>query len=251
VGRWLESGELEYLGRADHQVKVRGHRIELGEIEAVLRSHGGVRAAVVMLRSEAGEEPRLVAYIEGEGEGGVSGGELREYLRSKLPEYMAPAGYVMLERLPVTENGKVDRKALAEVAAGTATREAAGEYVAPRTPIEEMLAQIWADVLRVDRVGVNDNFFDLGGDSILGIQVISRAVNAGIQLVPRQIFQYQTIAELVAASGSAQNSSRDNPDLQDSPWYLSSNGLSSADLPELTFDQQELEKILEKISFGK
>jgi amino acid adenylation domain-containing protein len=193
VGRWLESGELEYLGRADHQVKVRGHRIELGEIEAALRSHGGVRAAVVMLRSEAGEEPRLVAYIEGEGEGGVSGGELREYLRSKLPEYMAPAGYVMLERLPVTENGKVDRKALAEVAAGTATREAAGEYVAPRTPIEEMLAQIWADVLRVDRVGVNDNFFALGGDSMRILQVLSRAQERGLKLSAQQIYQHQSI----------------------------------------------------------
>jgi aryl carrier-like protein len=106
---------------------------------------------------------------------------------------MAPAGYVMLERLPVTENGKVDRKALAEVAAGTATREAAGEYAAPRTPIEEMLAQIWADVLRVDRVGINDNFFALGGDSMRILQVLSRAQERGLKLSAQQIYQHQSI----------------------------------------------------------
>ncbi|MEU4878809.1 condensation domain-containing protein, partial [Streptomyces sp. NPDC021608] len=185
-------GELEYLGRIDDQVKVRGFRIELGEVEAALATHPDVSACAVLMREDTPGEQRLVGYAVLSPGAAPTVAELRERCRGSLPDHMVPAAFVVLDELPLTGNGKVDRKALP--APGGARPSLGGEYVAPRTPVEETVAGIWAEVLGVDRVGVHDNFFELGGDSILSVQVISRAKRHGLDLTPRMIFQHQTVA---------------------------------------------------------
>ncbi|HYG62303.1 MAG TPA: amino acid adenylation domain-containing protein, partial [Thermoanaerobaculia bacterium] len=188
LGRYLPSGDVEYLGRLDHQVKIRGFRIEIGEIEAALSALAGVRQAVVLVREDRPGDRRLVAYVVG----GMSAAELRQSLRERLPDYMVPAAFVTLAALPLTTNGKVDRKALP-----TPEQSGASEgYVAPRTREEEILAMVWTQVLRLNQVGVNDNFFELGGDSILSVQIVARARQAGLLFGVRQIFEHQTVAEL-------------------------------------------------------
>jgi amino acid adenylation domain-containing protein/non-ribosomal peptide synthase protein (TIGR01720 family) len=196
LARYLPDGNLEFMGRVDHQVKVRGFRIELGEIEAVLGAHPGVQECCVVVREDHPGEKRLVGYYVA-GAAVVEPEALRGYLRSKLPEYMVPGAWVGLEALPLTPNGKVDRKGLPAPERGGAE----GAYEAPRTPTEELLAGIWGEVLRHERVGRQDNFFALGGDSILSIQIVARAQQAGLRLTPRQLFQYQSIAELAAVVG--------------------------------------------------
>ena len=195
--RYRADGEIEFLGRLDEQVKIRGFRIELGEIESVLNGHPAVRESVVMARAD-GEDAsakRLVAYLTARGaEKLPDATELRSYLKERLPEYMVPAAFVTLDTLPLTANGKVDRLALPAPLPGTGNEQRG--YVAPGTPHEEILVGIWAQVLKVERVGIHDNFFELGGDSILSIQVVSRASQQGLHLTPKQLFQHQTIAEL-------------------------------------------------------
>lgn len=186
LARWLPGRDIEYLGRIDQQVKIRGFRIELGEIESVLVQHPGVREAVVVAR-----EQRLIAYIVGN----VPAHELRAHLRTKLPDYMVPAAFVAIERVPLTNNGKTDLRALPKPE--PERPETGGQFVAPRTPAEEALAAIWRRVLRIERVGVNDNFFDLGGDSILSILLVAQSRQAGIALTPKLIFDHPTIADLV------------------------------------------------------
>ncbi|MBW8875033.1 MAG: non-ribosomal peptide synthase/polyketide synthase [Acidobacteria bacterium] len=203
LGRWRRTGELEYLGRIDHQVKVRGFRIELGEIEAALRSCRGVREGVVLAREEEGGDKRLVGYVVAESGEVLSVAELRRELASRLPEYMVPAAFVELASLPLTANGKLDRQALP--APGGARPELGEEYTAPRTAVERALAEVWSEVLDLDRVGVEDNFFTLGGDSILSLRVLALAGERGIALSLPDLFRHQTVAELaaVAASGAA------------------------------------------------
>jgi non-ribosomal peptide synthase protein (TIGR01720 family) len=196
--RYLPEGSLEFLGRLDHQVKVRGFRIELGEIEACLGGHPGVREVVVLVREDHPGEKRLVAYVVAQEGPAPSGSELRGFVRERLPEYMVPSAFVGLPALPLTPNGKVDRRALP----APEGRGVAEGYVPPCTPTEELLAGIWAEVLRQERVGRHDNFFALGGDSILCIQVIARAQQAGLQLTPKQLFQHQSIAELAAVAST-------------------------------------------------
>jgi amino acid adenylation domain-containing protein/non-ribosomal peptide synthase protein (TIGR01720 family) len=193
--RWQADGNLLILGRTDHQVKIRGYRVELGEVEAVLRRHPGVSSSLVVVREDVPGEKRLVAYVVGSADAPA----LREHLRKSLPEYMVPSAFVPLEALPKTRTGKIDPKTLPapEYAA------AEGGYVEPRNAVERALAAIWAEVLRQERVGVEDRFFELGGDSILSIQVVSRARRAGLEMSPRQMFEYQTIAELAAVVGMA------------------------------------------------
>jgi acyl carrier protein len=178
-------------------VKVRGFRIELGEVEAALDGHEAVREAVVVVREDDGGEKRLVAYVVGEDGQEVGGGELRRYLKEKLPEYMIPSVFVHLAELPLTASGKVDRRSLP---APEPTRETLeGEYVAPRTAEEEIIAGIWAQVLKVEEVGVEDNFFALGGHSLLATQVMSRVRNAfHVELSLRYLFEEPTVAGLAA-----------------------------------------------------
>jgi amino acid adenylation domain-containing protein len=189
LARWLVDGRMEFLGRNDFQVKIRGFRIEPGEVEAALASHAGVREALVVAREDRPGDRRLVAYVVGD----VETDALREHLRRELPEYMVPAAFVPLERLPLTPSGKVDRKALPAPEYGAAEET----YVAPRTPVEEMLAEIWAEVLRLERVGVEESFFDLGGHSLLATRVVSRIRAVfGVELPLRALFEGPTIEEL-------------------------------------------------------
>ncbi|HEX7239407.1 MAG TPA: amino acid adenylation domain-containing protein, partial [Longimicrobiaceae bacterium] len=192
--RWLEAGELEFLGRVDQQVKVRGYRIEPGEVEAALLADGRVREAAVVAREDAPGEVRLVAYAAPAEGAALTGAELRAGLRERLPEYMVPSAFVLLERLPLNANGKTDRRALpAPDAAG------AGEYSEPQTGTERMLAAVWAEVLRVERVGTHDGFFALGGHSLLAMQIISRVRReAGVEVPLRTLFEAPTLGALAA-----------------------------------------------------
>jgi aryl carrier-like protein len=188
--RYQSDGRLEFLGRADNQVKVRGFRIELGEIETVLGQHAQVRAAIVVVTEGKSAEKQLVAYVVGE----AASGDLRRYLKDKLPEYMVPQIFVSLDQLPLNANGKVDKRSLpAPSTNGDLTAE---EFVAPRTPVELALADVWQRILGVDRVSIHDNYFDLGGDSIRSIQMRAQAQKAGYDFSVQQIFENQTIAEL-------------------------------------------------------
>jgi len=198
--RWLADGTLEFLGRLDQQVKLRGFRVELGEIESVLNEHEAVQESVVLARVDEPGEKRLVAYVVAEAGAGLNASELRLFVRGRLPEYMAPSAFVLLDRLPLTKNGKVDRRSLP---APEESRLDLGEdYVAPETEVEKILAGVWAEVLRVERVGVCDNYFALGGDSIRSVQVLSLAKERGLSFSLRQLFQHQTIRELACTIGS-------------------------------------------------
>jgi amino acid adenylation domain-containing protein/non-ribosomal peptide synthase protein (TIGR01720 family) len=199
LARYLPDGQVEFLGRTDNQVKIRGYRVELEEIEVILGEHPSVRQAVVIAREEEAGRKRLVGYVVGKNGDVPSASELQSYVSERLPDYMAPSTIVTLESLPLTANGKVDRKALPAPDQARSERE----YVAPRTPTEELLANIWAQVLGVEKVGIHDNFFSaLGGDSILSIQIIARANQAGLRLVPRNIFEHQTVAKLAEMAGA-------------------------------------------------
>jgi amino acid adenylation domain-containing protein/non-ribosomal peptide synthase protein (TIGR01720 family) len=193
LARWSGDGVLEYLGRTDHQVKIRGFRVELGEVESALLQHPGVAQATVQVREDTPGDKRLVGYLVPAAGSAPSVNDLRAFLLAALPPYMVPAAFVTLPALPLTANGKLDRRAL-PAPEGRPTLD--GAYVPPRTPVEETLARIWADVLGVERVGVHDNFFDLGGDSILSLRVVSRARQAGLGLTSKAMFLRQTIAEL-------------------------------------------------------
>jgi amino acid adenylation domain-containing protein/non-ribosomal peptide synthase protein (TIGR01720 family) len=195
--RWLRGGELEYLGRLDQQVKVRGFRIELGEIESTLAAHPRIREVLVTTWERSPGDRQLVAYAVPAGDAPAAH-ELRAFLAERLPEHMVPAAFVLLPAFPLTPNGKLDRAALPHPDGARPELESA--YRAPRNAVEEALAQLWAAVLGVERVGVEDSFFELGGDSILIIQVTARASQAGIRITPRQMFQHQTVAALAAAA---------------------------------------------------
>ncbi len=208
LGRHRPGGGLEFLGRVDHQVKIRGYRIELGEIETVLARHPWVREAVVAVRQDAAGAPAIVGYVipTDEAPAGFAGAhtELHRFLRETLPVYMVPAAFVALAAFPLTPSGKVDRRALPdpepERSGRSSSRHGLTGFVAPRNAVEETLAAIWCKTLQLERVGVEDNFFALGGDSILSIQVISRAALAGLRISARQMFEHQTIARLAEAA---------------------------------------------------
>ncbi|HSU17559.1 non-ribosomal peptide synthetase [Longimicrobium sp.] len=193
LARWKADGTLEYLGRIDQQVKIRGFRIELGEIESLLLAHPGISAAAVVVRGE-GDDASLAAYLVPSGQTPAAA-ELRDALRRHLPEYMVPSAFVAIERIPLTANGKLDRAALPEPdAAGSAPADG---YVAPRTPVEEVLAGVWAEVLGVERVGALDNFFELGGHSLLATQVMARIREIfGVGVPLRLLFEGPSVAEL-------------------------------------------------------
>src|SRR6185369_8896933 len=210
LGRFLPRGGVEYLGRIDHQVKIRGFRIETGEIEAALSALPGVNQAVVVVREDRAESgpggKRLVAYVGGD----AIPEELRRSLQARLPEYMVPAAFVTLATLPLTPNGKVDRKALPEPERQTS----AETWLAPRTPVEEVLAGIWAELLGLERVGADGHFFDLGGHSLLATRVMSRLRSAfGVELPLRDLFESPTLEGLAARIEAAQRTLRSGTDI--------------------------------------
>jgi amino acid adenylation domain-containing protein len=198
LGRYLPNGSIEFVGRIDDQVKIRGFRIELGEIEAVLQQHAGVREAVVLAREETLGDPadkRLVAYVVAGKEQTCTSGQLRRFLEQKLPEYMVPSTFVLLDAMPLRPNGKVDRRALP--APAQSRPELEKTFSVPRTPVEELLVNIWAAVLKLDKVGIHDNFFELGGHSLLATQVMSRVRQVlQVDLPLRALFEARTVAEL-------------------------------------------------------
>lgn len=224
--RYRGDGQIEFIGRTDFQVKIRGFRIELGEIETVLATHEAVRESVVIAREDVPGDKRLVAYIVLDGDAVDQAlNDVKQFLREKLPAHMLPSFYVNLEALPLTANGKVDRRALP--APERQHTDATDSYVAPRTPVEELLSSIWADVLQVERVGVQDDFFELGGHSLLATQLISRVrLTFGVEVPMRALFDAPTIAGLLAhveqrAQGESRQETPIPPAAQDGPSPLS------------------------------
>ncbi|MEW6736735.1 MAG: condensation domain-containing protein, partial [Acidobacteriota bacterium] len=198
--RYLSCGNVEFLGRIDHQVKIHGFRVELGEIEAAINEHNRVREALVIAYGDSANK-RLAAYIVCEPEQAITQSELRSFLMEKLPVYMVPSVYLFLDALPLTSHGKFDRRALPEPDQ-IQPEQLQDTSVVPRTQAEKMLATIWSQVIGVEHISVYDNFFALGGDSILSIQIVAKANRLGLRISPKQIFQYQTIAELAAVVGT-------------------------------------------------
>jgi len=196
------TGALSFLGRLDHQVKIRSYRIELGEIEAQLELHTDVAQSVVVAFDQDSGEKALVAYIQPSGPKAPAREELRSFLFGKLPEYMVPAVFVTVEAFPLTAHGKVDRGALPRPVVEAAE---GGSYVAPRTLAEKTLAGVWCSVLSLEKVGIHDDFFRSGGDSILSILVVARATKAGLRFTTRDLFQHPTIAELATIAASTPN----------------------------------------------
>jgi acyl carrier protein len=212
--RWLADGNMEYLGRLDHQIKLRGFRIELGEIESAMQEYEGVLQSAVVARSDKAGDKRLVAYVvsgsakpengNGSKGAGLQISELREHLRRRLPEYMVPSAFVEMDELPLNHSGKVDRRKLPDVE-GAESRNAE-DIVPPRTEAERYIAEIWQEFLKVDKVSVEDNFFDIGGHSLMVVQIQARlAGRFGNRLRVVDFFTYPTIAALANYLGLPQD----------------------------------------------
>ncbi len=211
LARYLADGNIEFLGRIDNQVKIRGYRIELGEVEAMLCRAPSVRDAVVLAREDTPGDRKLVAYITATPLHSPSVQSLRRFLKTNLPDFMIPSTFIFLDSLPLTPNGKWDRKALP--LPEQRRPELKGNYLAPRTSIEERIAQVWSEILQVDPIGVNDNFFDLGGHSLLATQVISRLRLVFHREIPlRVMFDAPTIEEMAIAIGTSER--ENSPDME-------------------------------------
>jgi acyl-CoA synthetase (AMP-forming)/AMP-acid ligase II/acyl carrier protein len=198
LGRWTGDGKLEHLGRLDHQVKVRGFRIELGEIESVLCTHPGVRHAIVLAREPAAGDVRLVAYVVYQAGGDPTVSDLRRHLRKQLPDYMIPSLFVTLDAMPLTPNGKVNRAALPDPFEGSV--RSGSEHVPPAAGVEQVLADVWREILQVERVGAEDNFFELGGHSLLSLRVAAAVEKRlGWRMDPRVLF-FQNLRQVAATA---------------------------------------------------
>ncbi|MCA2621160.1 MULTISPECIES: non-ribosomal peptide synthetase [unclassified Microcystis] len=209
LARYLPKGELEYLGRIDNQVKIRGFRIELGEIEALLASHPQIWETVVIVRDDTTGDKRLVAYIVPQSEKTITINEIRQFLKAKLPSYMVPNAFVILDALPLTANGKIDRRALPP---SESSSEPSEKYVAPRNPIEDILVNVWSEILKVEKVGINDNFFELGGHSLLATKLVAQIRDhLKIELPLRQLFNTATLAELAQGIEQLKQQTPDSP----------------------------------------
>ena len=235
-GRYRADKEIDFLGRKDHQIKLRGYRIELGEIESALNQHAAVREAVVIVREDEPGDSRLVAYLVGEDGAAPDIAQLKSYLRQKLPDYMVPTAFITLEVIPLTRNGKLDRRALPQPDQTHLLLK--GIYVAPRDTVEEMLADIWAEVLKVERVGIHDNFFELGGHSLLATQVISRVREVfHVDLPLRSIFESPTVASLSLPLSQIQLASVGSQEIEN---LLESLGRISEEEAKLLLEKGEL-----------
>lgn len=252
LGQMRADGEMEYLGRTDAQVKIRGFRVELGEVESVLRRHSLVKESAVILQG-TGEEKRLLGYLvlaEDNGEDrelrrGIKE-EIKAYLRRELPEYMVPKDIIVLQRMPLTPNGKVDRKALP--LPSREFREDTESY-SELSPVGKTLARLWCEFLNLERVGVNENFFAIGGDSILAVQIAFKAKQMGIIFHPVQLFRHPTIAQLESVIGSPSAESLEN-DHRQKPTLVSGQSAQTVplDFPLANLSQEKLNQILRKAS---
>jgi aryl carrier-like protein len=241
--RWNSDDTLEFLGRRDDQVKIRGFRIELGEIGAKLTEHTGVREAVVLAREDQEGGKRLVAYVTAEAAESLDMEELRTHVAAALPEYMVPAAYVQLPAFPLTPNGKLDRKALpAPDFDAYVTRK----YEAPVGEVESTLARIWAEVLKLERVGRNDNFFELGGHSLLAVTLIERMRRADLQVDVRALFATPTLMGLAAMVGGENRAVTAPPNL----IPPGCDAITPAMLPLLNFSQADIDKIVNSVPGG-
>jgi amino acid adenylation domain-containing protein len=246
LARWRPDGTLEYLSRRDNQIKLRGFRVELGEIEAVLAQHPEISECVVVARQDVPGEKHLVAYVVARGPQAPAPADLRSCLAEQLPEYMVPAAFVVLPELPLSANGKVDRKALPQPEYGGDGQD----YVAPVTAAEKLLAGVWEAVLNVPRVGIHDNFFGLGGDSIMAIQVVAKAKREGLKITVERLFKNQTIARLVHGVGVEANTGPGVlpegvlTDAAAKP-VRGPGGYTTADFPRIRVTPAELEALLD------
>jgi acyl-CoA synthetase (AMP-forming)/AMP-acid ligase II/aryl carrier-like protein len=193
LARWLTDGNIEYLGRVDEQIKIRGFRIEPGEIEDVLKESGLIQQVVVLTAKAGGTNKVLVAYVVPKSN--FDKASLVSFLQQKVPDYMIPSVWVPMLQMPLTSNGKIDRKSLP---APDAQLKSGNDYIAPRSPLEQVLADTWQELLGIDKIGIHDNFFESGGDSIISIQVVSRVRRKGYDFQVADIFTHQTIAKLSA-----------------------------------------------------
>ncbi|MCP4417212.1 MAG: amino acid adenylation domain-containing protein [Chloroflexi bacterium] len=250
--RKLSSGDFEFLGRIDDQVKIRGYRVELGEVQACLTTHPQVREAVMVAREDAPGVKRLVAYIVAQPTAAPTVSKLRQHILISLPEYMVPAAFVFLDALPLNANGKINRRALPSPE--NRRPQLTIPFVSPTTKIEASLVQIFADVLQIDHVGIDDNFFDLGGDSILSIQIVARAGQAGQYFTPQHLFQQQTVAklaEIVTNNPVVLAETAVSPLPLDYPDGLNKNHESDhftpSDFPDLEMNQEELDNLLDDL----
>jgi amino acid adenylation domain-containing protein len=249
LARRLPGGDLEFLGRIDHQVKVRGFRIELGEVEGALSRLPGMAQSAVVVRESGSGERRLVAFLVVEPGAALSVDALRAGLQERLPDYMVPTAFVTLDALPLTPSGKVDRRALSrlplDAAQGLADER---EFVAPRNEVEALLAGLWRTVLGQERVGIHDNFFALGGDSIRAILLVTQARKAGLRFTPRDLFQHQTIALLatVVATDGGQGS-KPQPFIETRP-VPEAEAFTPADFPAAGLNQEELDDLLAELA---
>src|SRR6185295_1770047 len=242
-GRWLPDGTIEFLGRNDFQVKLRGFRIELGEIEARLSECAGVRDAIVIAREDVPGDKRLVAYLVAEGE--LSVADLRETLSRQLPEYMVPSAFVQLDALPLTANGKVDRKALP---APEATALSAREYEAPQGEIEETLAALWQELLHVEQVGRHDQFFELGGHSLLVVAMVERLRAVGLSGEVRAVFASPTLREYAATL--QRDAAATSPEIPANLLTPEADAITPELLPLVALTQPEIDRIVAAVPGG-
>jgi acyl carrier protein len=244
LGRSLPDGNVEFLGRVDDQVKIRGFRVEPAEIETITRQHPAVREAVLVARENARGDKRLLAYVVAASTRQPPIGELRNFLKQRLPDYMVPAVFVFLKALPRTANGKVDRNALPDP--GTSRPEIETPLIAPRTQVEKEVAEIWQEVLSLDAVGVHDNFLDLGGDSLQASQVISRVIRTFLLDLPvKALFEAPTVAEMAGVIAQSRANKLRPENLERILAELDS--LSDAEARELA-DRADTEKMTQKRS---
>ncbi|MEG4939659.1 amino acid adenylation domain-containing protein [Microcoleus sp. F4-D5] len=214
LARYLSDGNIEYIGRIDGQVKIRGFRIELGEIETALAKHRAVKQAVVLAREDASGDKRLVAYIVANPEDQLAIADLRRYLQGQLPDYMVPAVFVNVEAMPKTPSGKIDRRALP--APDSQRQEQSQSYAAPQSELELLLAGVWSKLLKIDRVGIHDNFFEIGGNSLMTLQVaVQVRTLLGKDLPVVKLFQHPTIAQLANYLNEGKSASQSNNKFQD------------------------------------
>ena len=240
LARYLPDGNIEFVGRNDFQVKIRGYRIELGEVESGIARHPAIREVVVLAREDVVGDKRLVAYVVAASPAADLAEQLRAHLRARLPEYMVPSAFVMVDALPLTPNGKIDRSAL------PAPEYAAVEHVAPRTVTEEILAGIWAEVLKLERVGVHDDFFELGGHSLLAVSVIERMRRAGLHAEVLALFMTPTIAALAAAMGGKSDVVQVPPNAIPADCKV----ITPEMLPLVRLNAQEIERVVAAVPGG-